>query len=347
MDERERRDWRTSRYGREDDYGSSDYANRDYALGDYESGYRSFQPREERGPVFGERETGADYTGPRYGAGGYTGYGDRDYGGRHDEGRGAYGRYGGRQGARRGARYYGDDGRTNLYRGEFTTTSPSDRSYSDYRTDRGWRGGYDTDRDGQRDYQRVYGRRADQDWEGRRYAERETYWDRDRDHGRRDRDGRNFWERATDKVASWFDFDEDRYDGRQAGHRGRGPAGYKRSDERINDEVHERLTDDPWVDASNISISVSGGEVTLSGTVDEREAKHRAERIVEDISGVAHVQNNLRVERGNPLTGSGRGFGDSANAAAMRDRSAAGTQEGAPGDNDLTLGGTGKGSRTQ
>lgn len=57
--------------------------------------------------------------------------------------------------------------------------------------------------------------------------------------------------------------------------------------------------------------------MTLSGTVDSREAKHRAERIVEDLSGVNHVQNNLRIDRGSYFTSAGRGYGDSANEAAM------------------------------
>jgi hypothetical protein len=44
-------------------------------------------------------------------------------------------------------------------------------------------------------------------------------------------------------------------------------------------------------------VSVSSCEVTLSGTVDSREAKRRAEDIAEQVSGVRHVQNNLRVQQ--------------------------------------------------
>jgi hypothetical protein len=57
----------------------------------------------------------------------------------------------------------------------------------------------------------------------------------------------------------------------------------------------------------------------LSGTVESREAKHRAERTVEDVSGVSHVQNNLRIDRGNPLTRAGSGYGDSVMEAQMRE----------------------------
>jgi hypothetical protein len=81
-------------------------------------------------------------------------------------------------------------------------------------------------------------------------------------------------------------------------HRGRGPRGYRRSDERILEDVHRRLTDDPQVDASDIEVTVRDGEVTLSGTVDDRRARRRAEDIAEGVSGVTHVQNNTRVRQG-------------------------------------------------
>lgn len=86
-------------------------------------------------------------------------------------------------------------------------------------------------------------------------------------------------------------------------HRGRGPKGYTRSDDRIRDDVQDRLCDDSWVDASDIDVTVDKGEVTLSGQVDSRNAKHRAETIVEDISGVKHVQNNLRIQESTTQAG--------------------------------------------
>ncbi|MFL5295297.1 MAG: BON domain-containing protein [Phenylobacterium sp.] len=79
-------------------------------------------------------------------------------------------------------------------------------------------------------------------------------------------------------------------------HRGRGPKNYTRSDDRIREDVNDRLSDDSWLDASEIEVQVSQCEVTLTGTVNSRDDKRRAEDIAEQISGVKHVQNNLRVQ---------------------------------------------------
>jgi len=79
------------------------------------------------------------------------------------------------------------------------------------------------------------------------------------------------------------------------GHRGRGPKGYLRSDERIADDVHRRLTDDHDVDASDITVLVQKGEVTLTGHVATRQMKRRAEDIVAECGGVSDVHNHLRV----------------------------------------------------
>lgn len=82
----------------------------------------------------------------------------------------------------------------------------------------------------------------------------------------------------------------------QGAHRGRGPKDYKRSDDRIREDVNDRLTDDAHIDASGIQVSVKDGEVTLTGTVENRFAKRHAEDLAERISGAKHVQNNLRVQ---------------------------------------------------
>jgi osmotically-inducible protein OsmY len=137
-----------------------------------------------------------------------------------------------------------------------------------------------------------------------------------RSHGYDADDGRRgFWDRASDEVASWFG-DDEAARRREQDHRGRGPKDYIRSDERIRDDANDKLTDDWRVDASNITVSVKDGEITLNGTVTSREAKRRAEDVVDDISGVKHVQNNLRVQTatasGTAYTGSYAAPGSSA-----------------------------------
>lgn len=117
---------------------------------------------------------------------------------------------------------------------------------------------------------------------------------RERDY---DADDRGFLDRAGDEVMSWFG-DRDAQRRRELDHRGRGPKNYARSDERIREDVNDRLTEDVWIDASEIEVSVADGEVTLAGTVEDRGGKRRAEDIADGVSGVKHVQNNLRYTSG-------------------------------------------------
>jgi hypothetical protein len=80
---------------------------------------------------------------------------------------------------------------------------------------------------------------------------------------------------------------------------GRGPQGYKRSDDRIMEDINEEMTRDHDLDASDISVEAKGGEVILKGTVSDRESKRRAEEIAESCSGVKDVQNQIRIKREN------------------------------------------------
>jgi osmotically-inducible protein OsmY len=263
-------------YGRDDDrraYGAGgtvgggyrrdregDYA-RGYSGGDYGRGAGgSFRPYGERG---GER----GFVGSRD-------YGSRDYGERgrsHGQG-------------------YGNLDNPDYGNREFGGPTYGQPTTGDRYADRGARSGgmgyagrYGDD--GARRETRGYG-------EGRSYGGRD--------------DDRGFFERAGDEIASWFGSDEAerrremdarRGDSGAQHHRGRGPRGYTRSDDRIREDINDRLTDDYYVDATDVDVTVSGTEVTLSGTVDNREAKRRAEDIAEAVSGVSHVQNNLRVRQ--------------------------------------------------
>ena len=76
---------------------------------------------------------------------------------------------------------------------------------------------------------------------------------------------------------------------------GRGPRGYQRSDDRIREELNDRLTAHGFIDATDIECRVQNGEVTLGGFVGSREAKRAVEDVAEAILGVVGVHNNLRI----------------------------------------------------
>lgn len=275
--------------------GRGEYDDRDRGRGRWQgSEGRSFG-RGDR--VFGERDTGVGYNLPRgQQPGGRSmdapDWQDRDYQGvspAFSHHRDAY-ETGYRSGPRdRSQGGYGYGGSTGRY-GEgrrFGSRDADDRWAREMRRPvSGGTGGYD--------YERGYG-------DGGRDDMGDHLEDRAREAG-------DFFRRTGRKISNWFseatDFGEPRDEGYR-GARGLGPKGYKRSDERISEDVHQHLTDDHWLDASEIDVAVSGGEVTLSGTVANRDAKHRAERIVEDLPGVHHVQNNLRV-RTSTMTGGSR-----------------------------------------
>jgi osmotically-inducible protein OsmY len=112
---------------------------------------------------------------------------------------------------------------------------------------------------------------------------------------------RGWWDRAGDEVLSWLGDDyavrRRRHDDT---HRGKGPKNYRRSDERIREDVSDRLTDEWSVDASDIEVKVIDGEVTLTGFVNDRFQKRRAEAAAESVSGVSNVENRLRIGNESP-----------------------------------------------
>ena len=222
----------------------------------------------------------------REGCYGESGGGGRGYGGGRESER--YNREsssgGGRQSGREG--YWGrgwenerdDDTRESRY-GSYGR-SGAERGYSE----------------GMRDYsQQRYnyptGFRSNESYGGRSYDNDRDRYDRGEDRG--------WWDRASDAVASWFgdeDAERRRRMDQQREHRGRGPKNYRRSDERIKEDVNDRLSDDYYVDASEVEVLVSNTEVTLTGTVNSRADKRRAEDIAESVSGVTNVENRLRVK---------------------------------------------------
>lgn len=265
---RERESWQ-----RDDkrDYGSDDlgYTNDDDA-----------ETRRSQGRSGGEFRGGGRWRGGQQGRGGEgqrTGeeYGEGRYG--QDSSRG----YGGSEGR------YGQQGRT------------YQSGRDPYRQGQGYEGGYQ----GERGYAGSRGGFASYGMgEGGGYGQGGDYGGQ-RDYQRRGSQDRDFWDRASDEVSSWLGDDDAERRRRMDQHRGKGPRGYTRSDERIKEDVNDRLTDDWAVDASGIDVDVESCEVTLTGEVPSREMKRRAEDVAEAVSGVKHVQNNIRVKQSEQTSG--------------------------------------------
>src|SRR5687767_1309106 len=76
---------------------------------------------------------------------------------------------------------------------------------------------------------------------------------------------------------------------------GIGPRNFRRADERIHEEICVRLTENPWVDASDIEIRVEQGHVTLAGTVGDRQQRRLAEDVAAHVWGVEDVHNRLEL----------------------------------------------------
>jgi hypothetical protein len=93
---------------------------------------------------------------------------------------------------------------------------------------------------------------------------------------------------------------------------GRGPKGYQRSDERIREDICERLMTSPY-DASDVEVTVLQGEVTLTGTVRSRADKWGIEDVADSILGVQDVHNQIRLNRGEAQTSSTTLAGDTGN----------------------------------
>ncbi|HEY1112164.1 MAG TPA: BON domain-containing protein [Chitinophagaceae bacterium] len=193
--------------------------------------------------------------------------------------------------------------------GQSSYGSDSEWDRDEYRQGRIWDREHHLpgDREARRDQQgRSYGvgkARNPYDDVARREASGSSYYD-DRQPGRgRSGGDRDWWDRGRDEVASWLG-DEDaehrrRLDEERTGgpHRGKGPKGYRRSEERIREDACDRLTEDDYVDATDIQVQLEGEDVVLSGTVHSRAEKRRAEDLVERVSGVRNVENRLRVEQ--------------------------------------------------
>jgi osmotically-inducible protein OsmY len=253
----------------------------------------------------------------RYGRGdGESNRGQR-YGGAFERDRGWEGV--GEQESRYGTGWADDYGRG--YGSRYYTGDEQGRGFGGGRDlgGRAYRSSYDRDwgdsSSSQRDYGRSYGstgfvnrgrQQSERDYEGTfRPPEYGRDFETNRSRGLSGESAandRDWVDRASDEVSSWFGDEaaerRRRMDKmRDKNFRGRGPKGYRRSDERIREDVNDRLTDHQYLDATDIDVSVKEGEVTLSGKVFDRTDKRLAEDVAESVTGVKNVQNNLRTDK--------------------------------------------------
>ena len=107
---------------------------------------------------------------------------------------------------------------------------------------------------------------------------------------------RNYYDRGSQGRDYDYDYGTEPYGGLSYGrYSGVGPRGYRRSDDRIQDDVNDRLTWHGYVDATDIQVEVNDGVVTLKGMVENRRQKRMAEDAAESVSGVEDVNNQLKL----------------------------------------------------
>ncbi len=302
----------------------SRYDDRDYDRDSQYFGQYNQRSDSEYGRGYRPRgEYGRDWESERYGNEGRF-PGDEDIG-RYSSGRSGRGyQSGGRE------NYWGRG-----WENERDQTNRESRygSYGRSGAERGYSEGLTGDYPQQQRYNYPTGFRANERY-GERYGER----------GGRDYDregGRGWWDRASDEVASWFGDEEAERRRRmddQREHRGRGPKGYRRSDERIKEDVNDRLSDDYYLDASEVEVSVQNTEVTLTGTVNNRRDKRRAEDLAESVSGVTNVENRLRVKQS--------GYGDYSNTGTSTRTPTSSNVTGTPGSTTSSAAAGGRTSGT-
>jgi hypothetical protein len=298
-------EWR-GRDRRDEERGGSDWRAGDWRggeRGEWRGGGRDWENR-DRGGAEWERERGEGRGGDEWrggewrggdwgggeGRGRYEERGGLGVGWRGDEDRygpgtgrgasfGAGGMYGGTGGAHGGSSYGGSGLGATGYPGTF----------------RGGRGGGS---EGWRGDEGRWGRGE------RELREHDSGFTRDlRRYGGEDRDDdRGPLDRMGDKMREgWRKLT------------GRGPKGYRRSDERIREDVSERIARS-WVNAEEVEVKVENGEVTLTGFVESREDKRMLEDLADDVFGVDEVHDHVRLRRehrgqeaGQPQTSTGAG----------------------------------------
>ena len=235
-------------------------------------------------------------------------YNDRQFGTRGRDEREQGGRFGAEEGWRP---WPSDSGYANRESRDYGPTSRSYGSSREYSAgrDNSAGGDYSTGHDygSNRDYSASRDHSSGRDERHRpQYSDYERSYGWDREHrGSGERQWGNPRYRADNDYSREQEHESFGHQLREAGQKiartvkraFRGPKGYKRSDDRIREDVSDRLGDHPYLDCSEVEVSVSSGEVTLTGSVNSRHEKFLIEEIADDVSGVNEVHNQVRVKR--------------------------------------------------
>lgn len=191
--------------------------------------------------------------------------------------------------------------RPHEYDSAFRNASPRYGGVSEYRRSQRWtgEGGYPSSRNQYTEREGYYPPQSG-GWQQRQPSLRDSRYDNSDFGGGTPYNGGYVQQDAG--FQGWLDrgFQGNHQSDQQADHpsfRGRAPKGYERSDDRIKEDLCERLTHDHQVDASEITVHVKSGVVTLEGSIADRNQKYRAEDMADNVSGVKDVQNRLNVLR--------------------------------------------------
>jgi len=283
-------------------YGQAGYGN-EYQQGNRGSQFGSRQQQMGSGQQQSGYDAGRSFGGAYssdYGSPYGSGYEQSNYDNRRLSGEGQYGQSGwGQQGGDNQWNRYGQTGQQREDWGQQQSGWGSGynpdlqrRNTGSFGSDYGYGGGQSYGQSGSSYRGEQYGQG---NFGSASHMDRRNYGRGNENYGN-ERD-RSWWDRTKDEVSSWFGGDSNERRGeRQSGpYRGKGPKDYRRSEDRIREDVCDRLSDDDRLDATNIQVQIQNNEVILSGTVETREQKRRAEDLVESISGVRNVENRIRI----------------------------------------------------
>ena len=78
-------------------------------------------------------------------------------------------------------------------------------------------------------------------------------------------------------------------------YQGLAPHGWQRPDERIFEEICQRMARHGRLDARQIEVDVRQGQVSLQGSVPDRTSRRLAEDLAASVRGVVDVDNHLKV----------------------------------------------------